>query len=482
MKITNKNLAVKMVLGALERLQKTRALPQMVIDGKVFMVAPRTTLGELTKLPLKKIDRILSYLQKTGVIEKRCKHYHNKKTLCICIIPQNAECCTGVVHPKTAGNSKKARARTATVFPQNRNWKNRQTQMSQVFAQYNNKDNNKDIKYRENLSGSNYHNNEIISVIRKLKESNVSDYTLWKVKKACSENSKLLEQVKKLVNSFYWQEKVRSKDGILLALVQRPEDYDYSKLKSTETLSLTHAIKLEDIKNLCQKYVFSPSATNKILKRARKSEEEADSIIRLLSSKHFKENVLSKENYAEVVLFTYKTNFTPVDIEVKKAGKKVIRILDFSDYKKQYKNLSTKNIAAVEKLSELCEQYHLPAFLKNALINIAVKTYQLKAAIELLMLPYFKLKVQNKTAYLITLLRKTKELVFAKIVNKLRNLNPLSMPVAKKTEKVAYEERDNKVYLEMEKLYKEALRKAKGLESIGEVLSSLRVKSSLQAD
>lgn len=184
------------------------------------------------------------------------------------------------------------------------------------------------------------------------------------------------------------------------------------------------------------------------------------------------------------MLFTYKTNFTPVDIEVevKKAGKKVIRILDFSDYKKQHKNLSTKNIAAVEKLSELCEQYHLPAFLKNALINIAAATYQIKAAIELLTLPYFKLKVQNKTAYLITLLRKTKELVFAKIVNKLRNLNPLSLPVAKKTEKVAHEERDGKVYLEMEKLYKESLRKAEGLESIGKVLSFLRVKSCLQAD
>jgi hypothetical protein len=55
------------------------------------------------------------------------------------------------------------------------------------------------------------------------------------------------------------------------------------------------------------------------------------------------------------------------------------------------------------------------------------------------MLPYFKLKVQNKTAYLITLLRKTKELVFAKIANKFKNLNPLSMPIAKKTEKVAHE-------------------------------------------
>lgn len=117
--------------------------------------------------------------------------------------------------------------------------------------------------------------------------------------------------------------------------------------------------------------------------------------------------------------------------------------------------------------------------MKNALINIAAATYQLKAAIELLTLPYFKLKVKNKTAYLITLLRKTKELVFAKIVNKLKNLNPLSMPVVKKTEE---KKNNNKVYLEMEKLYKEALRKAKGLESICEVLSSLRVKSSLQAD
>ncbi|WAM33324.1 hypothetical protein [Caldicellulosiruptor morganii] len=480
MKLTNKNLAVKMVLGVLERLYRTRALPQTVIDGKVFMVAPRTTLGELVKLPLKKIDRILSFLQKMGVIEKRCKHYNNKKTLCIYIIPQNAKCCIGVVCSKTTGNIKKAKSRTATVFPQNRSWKNRQTQMSQAFAQ--NRDNkDKDIKdikkYRENLSGSNYHKKEITSIIRKLEESDVSSYTLWKVKKACSEDSKLLEQVKKLTGSFYWQEKVRSKDGILLALVSHPEEYDYSKLKSPETLSLAHAVKLEDIENLCHKYAFSSSATNKILKKARKNEEEADRIIELLGSKYFKENVRSKENYALNVLFTYRTNFTPVDVETKKAGKKAVRILDFSDYKKHYKNLSTKNIAAVEKLSELCDSYNIPAFLKNALINIAIRTYQIKAAIELLMLPYFKIKVLNKTAYLITLLRKTKELVFAKIVNKLKNLNPLSLPVAKKTEKVHHEERDKKVYVSMEKLYKEALRKAGGIESIGEVLGSLGIQT-----
>lgn len=114
--------------------------------------------------------------------------------------------------------------------------------------------------------------------------------------------------------------------------------------------------------------------------------------------------------------------------------------------------------------------------MKNALINIAIRTYQIKAAIELLMLPYFKVKVQNKTAYLITLLRKAKELVFAKIVNKLKNLNPLSLPVAKKIEKVQHEERDKKVYVSMEKLYKEALRKAGGMESIGEVLGSLGIQ------
>jgi len=474
MKLTNKNLAVKMVLGALERLYRTRALPQMVIDGKVFMVAPRTTLGELVKLPLKKIDRILSFLQKMGVIEKRCKHYNNKKTLCIYIIPQNAECCTGVVCSKTTGNAKKAKFRTITVFPQNQNWKKPQTQISQAFAQNRN---NKDIKkYRENLSGSNYHKNEIKSVIRKLKESNVSGYTLWKVKKACTGDSRLLEQVKKLIGSFYWQEKVRSKDGILLALVSHPEDYDYSKLKGTETLSLAHTVKIEDIENLCQKFAFSSSATNKILIKARKSEEEADRIIELLGSKFFKENVRSKENYAMSVLFTYRTSFNPADTESKKADKKPCRILDFTNYKKQYKNLSTKNIAAVEKLSELCDSYNIPTFLKNALINIAIRTYQIKAAIELLMLPYFKVKVQNKTAYLITLLRKAKELVFAKIVNKLKNLNPLSLPVAKKIEKVQHEERDKKVYVSMEKLYKEALRKAGGMESIGEVLGSLGIQ------
>lgn len=483
MKITNKNLAVKMVLGAMLKLYTAKALPTKVIDGKVFMVAPRAFWGEHFKkyLTLKQIDRILSHLEKEGVIKKISKHHNNKKNLHIHIIPQKAQEYMGKSCSKLTGNSKNKRSKATSVFPQNYNWKNPQTQMPQVFTQNNNKDNNKDIKYRENLSGSSYHNNEIISVIRKLKESNVSDYTLWKVKKACSENSKLLEQVKKLVNSFYWQEKVRSKDGILLALVQRPEDYDYSKLKSTETLSTAHAIKLEDIKNLCQKYVFSPSATNKILKRARKSEEEADSIIRLLSSKHFKENVLSKENYAEVVLFTYKTNFTPVDIEVKKAGKKVIRILDFSDYKKQYKNLSTKNIAAVDKLSELCEQYHLPAFLKNALINIAIKTYQMRAVVELLSLPYFKLKVKNKTAYLITLLRKTKELVFAKIVNKLRNLNPFSLPVAKKNtcRQTLYEKRSDEVYTNMEKLYKEYLKHSKEEDKdekdIKKLLSSLGI-------
>jgi len=426
MKIANKNLAVKMVLGALERLNKTRALPQMVIDGKVFMVAPRTTLGELIKLPLKKIDRILSYLQKMGVIEKRCKHYNNKKTLCIYIIPQNAECCTGEVYPKTAGNYKNHKNRTATVFPKKKGWKNPQNQTSQVFPQLYEDNKYKDIKYREIPSESFYQNEEIMSIVRKLKESQVSGYTTGKVLKACMKSKKLLEQVKKLVSSFYFENKVRSKDGILLALVSRPEDYDYSELKSAE-LKPTHALKLEDIENLCQKYAFFGHTIDKILARARKSEEEADRIINLLSSKHFKENVPRKENYALSVLFTYKTNFTPVDIEVKKADKKVIRILDFTDYRKQYKNLSTKNIAAVEKLSELCEQYHLPAFLKNALINIAAATYQIKAAIELLTLPYFKLKVQNKTAYLITLLRKTKELVFAKIVNKLRNLNPLSL-------------------------------------------------------
>lgn len=91
-------------------------------------------------------------------------------------------------------------------------------------------------------------------------------------------------------------------------------------------------------------------------------------------------------------------------------------------------------------------------------------------------MPYFKFKVKDKTAYLITLLRKTKKLVFTKIVNKLKNLNPLSMPAAKKTEKVAHEERDSKVYLEMRRFSKESLRKAKGLESIGEVLSSLKGK------
>ncbi|ACM61094.1 hypothetical protein B0S90_2338 [Caldicellulosiruptor bescii] len=119
--------------------------------------------------------------------------------------------------------------------------------------------------------------------------------------------------------------------------------------------------------------------------------------------------------------------------------------------------------------------------MKNALTNIAIKTYQIKAVIELLSLPYFKFKVKDKTAYLITLLRKTKKLVFTKIVNKLKNLNPLSMPAAKKTEKVAHEERDSKVYLEMRRFSKESLRKAKGLESIGEVLSSLRVKSCVQS-
>lgn len=55
------------------------------------------------------------------------------------------------------------------------------------------------------------------------------------------------------------------------------------------------------------------------------------------------------------------------------------------------------------------------------------------------------------------------------------------MPAAKKTEKVAHEERDSKVYLEMRRFSKESLRKAKGLESIGEVLSSLRVKSCVQS-
>jgi len=369
MKIANKNLAVKMVLGALERLNKTRALPQMVIDGKVFMVAPRTTLGELIKLPLKKIDRILSYLQKMGVIEKRCKHYNNKKTLCIYIIPQNAECCTGEVYPKTAGNYKNHKNRTATVFPKKKGWKNPQNQTSQVFPQLYEDNKYKDIKYREIPSESFYQNEEIMSIVRKLKESQVSGYTTGKVLKACMKSKKLLEQVKKLVSSFYFENKVRSKDGILLALVSRPEDYDYSELKSAE-LKPTHALKLEDIENLCQKYAFFGHTIDKILARARKSEEEADRIINLLSSKHFKENVPRKENYALSVLFTYKTNFTPVDIEVKKADKKVIRILDFTDYRKQYKNLSTKNIAAVEKLSELCEQYHLPAFLKNALLMI----------------------------------------------------------------------------------------------------------------
>jgi len=486
MKITNKNRLAAAVLGDLKKL--VGSLPAVVIGSKVYYVAPRTMLGETFskkyKISERQVYRILSLLKNSGHIHTLIKKHEGKTALHIHIVHQPVQLRKGSLNKNVAGNTKNRKALSLMRCDKISTGKTQRTQMSQVFVRNHNNKNNKDIKkYRENLSGSNYHNNEIISVIRKLKESNVSNYTLWKVKKACSENSKLLEQVKKLVSSFYWQEKVRSKDGILLALVSHPEVYDYSKLKSIETLSLAHAIKLKDIENLCQMYVFSPSATNKILKRARKSEEEADSIIRLLSSKHFKENVLSKENYAEVVLFTYKTNFTPVDIEVevKKAGKKVIRILDFSDYKKQHKNLSTKNIAAVEKLSELCEQYHLPAFLKNALINIAAATYQIKAAIELLTLPYFKLKVQNKTAYLITLLRKTKELVFAKIVDKLRNLNPLSLPVAKKTEKVAHEERDGKVYLEMEKLYKESLRKAKGLESIGEVLSSLRVKSCVQS-
>ena len=482
MKMSNKNRLAAMVLGDLQKL--VGSLPAVVIGSKVYYVAPRTMLGETFsrkyQISERQVYRILSLLKNSGHIHTLIKKYEGKTALHIHIVHQKVQLFKGSSAEKSAGNTKNRKSTTTMRCDQSSTGKSQQTQMYQVFAQNrkNNKD-IKDIKYRENLSGSNYRNNEIISIISKLKESNVSDYTLWKVKKACKENSKLLEQVKKLVSSFYWQEKVRSKDGILLALVQRP--YDYSKLKSKETLSTTHAIKLEDIENLCQKYAFSTSTTNKILKIARKSEKEADRIIKLLSSKHFKENVLNKENYAEVVLFTYKANFTPVDIECKKADRKAFRILDFSDYKKQYKNLSTKNIAALEKLAELCEQYHLPAFLKNALINIAIKTYQMRAVVELLSLPYFKLKVKNKTAYLITLLRKTKELVFAKIVNKLRNLNPFSLPVAKKNtcRQTLYEKRSDEVYTNMEKLYKEYLKHSKEEDEdekdIKKLLSSLGI-------
>jgi hypothetical protein len=47
---------------------------------------------------------------------------------------------------KLTGNSKSKGSKATSVFFQNQNWKNHQTQMSQVFAQNNNKDNNKDIK------------------------------------------------------------------------------------------------------------------------------------------------------------------------------------------------------------------------------------------------------------------------------------------------------------------------------------------------
>jgi hypothetical protein len=89
------------------------------------------------------------------------------------------------------------------------------------------------------------------------------------VKKACSGNTKLLEQVKKLVSSFYWQEKVRSKDGILLALISKPEEYEYTHLVSAE-LKDTHTLRLEDIKALCQKYAFSNPTTAKILQKQEK--------------------------------------------------------------------------------------------------------------------------------------------------------------------------------------------------------------------
>lgn len=479
MKITNKNRLAAAVLGDLKKL--VGSLPAVVIGSKVYYVAPRTMLGETFskkyKISERQVYRILSLLKNSGHIHTLIKKHEGKTALHIHIVHQPVQLRKGSLNKNVAGNTKNRKALSLMRCDKISTGKTQRTQMSQVFVRNHNNKNNKDIKkYRENLSGSNYHKNEIKSVIRKLKESNVSGYTLWKVKKACTGDSRLLEQVKKLIGSFYWQEKVRSKDGILLALVSHPEDYDYSKLKGTETLSLAHTVKIEDIENLCQKFAFSSSATNKILIKARKSEEEADRIIELLGSKFFKENVRSKENYAMSVLFTYRTSFNPADTESKKADKKPCRILDFTNYKKQYKNLSTKNIAAVEKLSELCDSYNIPTFLKNALINIAIRTYQIKAAIELLMLPYFKVKVQNKTAYLITLLRKAKELVFAKIVNKLKNLNPLSLPVAKKIEKVQHEERDKKVYVSMEKLYKEALRKAGGMESIGEVLGSLGIQ------
>jgi hypothetical protein len=81
MKITNKNLAVKMVLGAMLKLYTAKALPTKVIDGKVFMVAPRAFWGEHFKkyLTLKQIDRIFAHLEKEGVIKKVSKHHNNKK-------------------------------------------------------------------------------------------------------------------------------------------------------------------------------------------------------------------------------------------------------------------------------------------------------------------------------------------------------------------------------------------------------------------
>lgn len=90
MKKVEKIRLSKKILKDLKELSKT--LPAVVINNKVYYVTPRALLAENLckkyRFSPKKLDRLLDFLKKCGLIHKTVKKYNGKTALHIHIVGQ----------------------------------------------------------------------------------------------------------------------------------------------------------------------------------------------------------------------------------------------------------------------------------------------------------------------------------------------------------------------------------------------------------